>query len=122
MQQRKLIESRQFTQRFAELEASGDIPENFWEQLEHTILNNPSSGQVIEGVSGLRWVAMLVGGRMQGNKQIQPQRVRVFLLDLPKRKHTHLLAIFGKSEHTGLTDMGRERIKELVTEIKKGAQ
>lgn len=81
--------------------------------IEKTLSENPKSGDVIPGLSGIRKVR--VGGEGTGKSG----GFRVIYLDLPSRGRIYLLPIYGKKEKIDLTSDDKKALRRLVEEVKK---
>ena len=82
--------------------------------IEHTILENPKAGDVIQGTGGVRKLRIEDASRGKGKRG----GFRVLFLDLPKSERTHLLVLYDKNQAADLSAAGKKVIKELVEEIK----
>lgn len=89
-----------------------------WEQilssLENAILENPKTGDVVQGTGGVRKFRLEDPGRGKGKRG----GIRVLYLDLPHVERTHLLVLYDKDQADDLSSEGKKLIREIVEGIK----
>lgn len=112
---RRFIESREFTRRFEALRSAGELTDEDLSALQIQLIEDPSTGDLVQGSGGVRKVRMALPARGRGKSF----GVRAFVLDLAMRKHTHLLTLFGKNESSDLSPPEKKLVKQLAEAIKK---
>lgn len=80
------------------------------------IARHPRSGDVIQGLSGVRKVRW--GGQGRGKRG----GVRVIYLHLGDDAPIYLLMAYGKNERTDLSASDRATVRELVVELKRALE
>ena len=83
-------------------------------ELEIFLMENPGSGDVIQGTGGavkLRWA-------LSGNEKGKRGGIRVIYIDLLHKEHTHLLLCYPKNKQETLNEAQRKQIKQLTTILK----
>jgi hypothetical protein len=107
---RIFVQSRVFSQRMHVIGNDRTL-----ELIEHAILLNPLSGDVIQGCGGVRKFRIAnqnIGKGKRGG-------LRVLFLDLPQRGITYLLYIYGKGDAEDITTEQKKQIMSLVRIIKE---
>ena len=81
--------------------------------LEPALLENPQTGDVIEGTGGARKIRIQLEGRGKSGGG------RVIYLDVYEREHLYLLFAYPKSVQEDLTPDQKKAIRKMVEEIRK---
>jgi mRNA-degrading endonuclease RelE of RelBE toxin-antitoxin system len=84
-------------------------------EIQNILLKNPSSGDIIPGTGGVRKLRIRDSSRGKGKRG----GFRVLYLDLPEKRKTYLLWIYGKNESEDISPDEKKEIRELVSMIKK---
>jgi hypothetical protein len=103
-----------FEQALKNLKHSSEI----LERVESAILENPETGDVIQGTGGVRKMRLEDSAKARGKRG----GFRILFLDLPHVERTHLLFLYGKNEADNISPEGKKLIKQLVNEIKTGGR
>jgi len=109
------VESRGFSADRARLERARELSDEDIVAMEQSILADPHVGDLVPGTGGLRKVR--VGQRAAGRGK--RGGVRVYYLDLPRQRVTHLLAIFGKRQKSDLSVAERRQVAAAVQQLKE---
>lgn len=104
---RIFVESEDFRQKVEQLH-----DDELLKRIQNLILEDPNSGDVIQGTGGLRKIR--VGAKGKGTSG----GIRVFYLDLPTAEKCYLLFILEKSERENISVREKNEIKQLVTRLK----
>lgn len=80
--------------------------------LQNFLMNNPLSGDVIQGTGGLRKL------RWQLNNTGKRGGMRVIYLFLDKKQHCHFLTMYAKNTVSDLTTKEKKLLKQIVEDIK----
>lgn len=82
--------------------------------LQNYLIEQPYSGDVIQGTGGLRKLRWASKGKGKRGG------VRTIYLFLSDRDHIHLLTIYAKNEMEDLTPQQKKALKAITEEIKNG--
>lgn len=107
---RLFIESEGFRKRLDKL---GGLP--LLTAIQSEILKNPEAGDILAGLGGVRKMRMADPYRGKGRRG----GFRIVYLDLPDRKKTYLLWLYGKNESEDISSDERKVIRNLVAYLKK---
>ena len=107
---RTFIEVPIFTKKWKEL---GLTDENLRE-LENILLENPKSGDVIQGNGGLRKIRISLSsiGKRGG--------ARVIYVDIELRETIYFINVYTKNEKDDLTEDEKKAFKAVVSSLKEG--
>lgn len=87
-------------------------------EIQSILLENPSSGDIIPGTGGVRKLRVRDSSRGKGKRG----GFRVLYLDLPEKRKTYLLWIYGKNESEDISPDEKKAIRDLVLMIKREAR
>lgn len=90
-------------------------PEGKAREIENAILDNPETGNLIQGTGGVRKFRLADESRGKGRRG----GIRVLFLDLPHVEKTHLLFLLKKGEADNLSSDEKDVIRGLVFAIKR---
>jgi hypothetical protein len=107
------IESLSFTRRLKQLagEAAGEV----LRALQNDLLQDPTRGNVVKGLGGVRKARLANPGRGRGTRG----GYRYMHLYLEHRDHIHLLFLFDKDEQEDLSEKERRALRMIVAELRK---
>lgn len=107
---RTFIEVPMFTKKWNELKLNDEILKD----LQNILLNDPKSGNVIQGTGGLRKIRipMKNKGKSSGS--------RVIYIDIELKKTIYFLNVYSKNEKDNLTDDEKKALKTMVKILKEG--
>ena len=80
--------------------------------LQNFLLEQPLSGDVIQGTSGLRKL------RWSANGKGKRGGIRTIYLYITEKSHIHLLTLYAKNEVSDLTSQEKKILKSIVEELK----
>lgn len=106
------IESVAFTRRLHQL--CGPKAHEVLDGIQADLLRNPSSGDVVQGLGGVRKARCSNPGRQKGKRG----GYRYLFLYLEHRNHIHLLYLLDKGEQEDLTNQERKVLRTVVNAIK----
>ncbi len=106
------IESKAFTRRLFQL--TGDLADEVLSGVQNDLLENPSRGDVVRGLGGIRKERSANPGRGKGKRG----GYRYLFLYLTHKQHIHLLLLLDKDEQEDLTEEQRQLLRQLVVDIK----
>jgi hypothetical protein len=104
------IESKPFSRLLLQLPES----EELLAHIQRDLLDNPSRGDVVPGLGGIRKARAANPGRSKGKRG----GFRYLFLYLERKQHIHLLILLSKGEQEDLTSEQRRVLRQLVGEIK----
>jgi hypothetical protein len=113
--QRTFIQLPPFTRYLDDFINRGKILKEDFEEFEDELLNNPSIGEVIPGLSGLRKT------RLKGAHVGKRGGFRVDYLDIPEVGKIYLIVLYPKNEKTDLTSEEKKIVLRLVKQLKEEA-
>ena len=107
---RTFVEVPMFTKKWNELKLNDEILKD----LQNILLNDPKSGNVIQGTGGLRKIRipMKNKGKSSGS--------RVIYIDIELKKTIYFLNVYSKNEKDNLTDDEKKALKTMVKILKEG--
>ena len=82
--------------------------------LQNYLLENPLSGDVIQGTGGLRKLRWSAKGKGKRGG------IRTIYLYIIKKSHIHFLTLYAKNEMSDLTPQEKKVLKSIVEELKNG--
>lgn len=80
--------------------------------LQNSLLEQPLSGDVIQGTGGLRKLRWSVKGSGKRGG------IRTIYLNITEKSHIHLLTLYAKNEMSDLTAQEKKILKGIVEELK----
>jgi hypothetical protein len=107
------IESTVFTRRLHRL--AGDTALEVLHSIQENLLKNPSLGDLVRGLGGIRKARCSNPARGKGKRG----GFRYLYLYLEDRGHIHLLYLLDKDEQADLSNHERNILRSLVEEIKR---
>lgn len=107
---RTFIEVPIFTRKWKEL---GLTDENLRE-LENILLENPKSGDVIQGTGGLRKIRIPLSSKGKRGG------ARVIYVDIELRETIYFINVYTKNEKDDLTEEEKKALKMVVKSLKEG--
>lgn len=107
---RTFIEVPIFTRKWKEL---GLTDENLRE-LENILLENPKSGDVIQGTGGIRKI------RISANDKGKRGGARVIYVDIELKETIYFINVYTKNEKDDLTEEEKRAFKAVVKSLKEG--
>jgi hypothetical protein len=107
------IESTVFTRRLHRL--AGDNALEVLRSIQDDLLKNPSQGDLVRGLGGMRKARCSNPARGKGKRG----GFRYLYLYLEDRGHIHLLYLLDKNEQADLSNEERNALRSLVEEIKR---
>ncbi len=108
------IESKAFTRSLQR--SAGAVSDGVLRAIQCDLLANPSRGDVVQGLGGIRKARISDPRRNKGKRG----GYRYLFLYLEHRSHIHLLYLFGKDEQEDLSEHERKLLRELVAQMKQG--
>jgi hypothetical protein len=106
------VETRGFTASMADL-----LPDHVYGRLQHLLMENPDSGDVMPGCGGLRKIRVADPKRGKGKRG----GVRVIYLHIPAAGRFYLLDLYGKDEKDNLAASEKKLLRQLAEELKREA-
>jgi len=107
------IESRAFTKRLHQL--AGASAFDVLNGIQADLLNNPTCGDLVQGLGGIRKARCANPARSKGKRG----GYRYLFLYLGNRNHVHLLYLLDKDEQEDLSIDERKALRALVSQIKE---
>lgn len=107
---RTFVETKAFT-KCVDAEVRGLLP-----AIQQALLQDPESGDLIQGTGGLRKVR--AAGRGKGKRG----GFRVIYLDLPAVEKIYLLLLYEKGEKDDISPSEKKVLRELVKQLKEESQ
>lgn len=107
--QRTFIEVPMFTRKWKEL----GLTDEDLRSLENILLENPKSGDTIQGTGGLRKIRIPIEGRGKRGGG------RVIYVDIELKERIYFINVYAKNEKDDLTDDERKAFKAVVNILKK---
>lgn len=107
--QRTFIEVPMFTRKWKEL----GLTDEDLRSLENILLENPKSGDAIQGTGGLRKIRIPIEGRGKRGGG------RVIYVDIELKERIYFINVYAKNEKDDLTDDERKAFKAVVNILKK---
>jgi len=83
-----------------------------YSQLQSFLLEQPLSGDIIQGTGGLRKL------RWSANGKGKRGGIRTIYLYIIEKSHIHLLTLYAKNEVSDLTTQEKKILKGIVEELK----
>ena len=105
--QRTFIEVPMFTRKWKELGLTDEDLRN----LENILLENPKSGDPIQGTGGLRKIRIPIEGRGKRGGD------RVIYVDIELKERIYFINVYAKNEKDDLTDDERKAFKAVVNMV-----
>lgn len=102
-----------YTQPFRKSWAAMGLNNEDLKALENILLENPQTGDVIQGTGGARKIRFQLYG--QGKRG----GARVIYIDIFEKERLYLLFAYPKNVQTDLTDEQKKAIKNIIELIKK---
>jgi hypothetical protein len=112
--ERMFINSEIFTRFFDKFIKEGKLLEKDFEDCEKDLLNNPSSGDVIPGMEGLRKT------RIKSSTKGKRGGFRLDYLDFPEAGITYYVVIYPKNVKKDLSAEEKKVVLKLIEKIKQG--
>lgn len=106
---RTFIEVPIFTKRWKEL----GLNDNNLRELQNILLENPKSGDVIQGTGGLRKIRIPMQGRGKSGGG------RVIYVDIEIKEVIYLVNVYTKNEKDDLTEDEKKAFKAVVKMLKE---
>jgi len=88
------------------------IEDESYRQLQNFLLEQPLSGDIIQGTGGLRKL------RWSANGKGKRGGIRTIYLYITEKSHIHLLTLYAKNEVSDLTSQEKKILKSIVEELK----
>ena len=88
------------------------IEDESYRQLQNFLLEQPLSGDIIQGTGGLRKL------RWSANGKGKRGGIRTIYLYITEKSHIHLLTLYAKNEVSDLTTQEKKILKGIVEELK----
>jgi len=88
------------------------LEDESYRQLQNFLLEQPLSGDVIQGTGGLRKL------RWAANGSGKRGGIRTIYLYITEKSHIHLLTLYAKNEVSDLTAQEKKILKGIVEELK----
>jgi len=88
------------------------LDDESYRQLQNFLLEQPLSGDVIQGTGGLRKL------RWSANNKGKRGGIRTIYLYITEKSHIHLLTLYAKNEVSDLTAQEKKILKGIVEELK----
>jgi hypothetical protein len=84
-------------------------------ELQNDLLRDPTRGDVVKGLGGIRKSRLANAGRGKGTRG----GYRYMHLYLEHRDHIHVLFLFDKDEQEDLSEKDRKALRLMVAELRK---
>ena len=110
---RTVVQTEIFSRCLDELIRQRKITVVDYENFERALVENPKSGDVIPGLSGLRKI------RFKGNKEGKRGGYRIDYLDMQSTGQLFLIVIYPKKVKEELSQHEKRQIKKIVESIKE---
>lgn len=88
------------------------LEDESYRELQNFLLEQPLSGDVIQGTGGLRKL------RWSANGKGKRGGIRTIYLYITHKSHIHLLTLYAKNEVSDLTSDEKKILKSIVEELK----
>lgn len=88
------------------------LEDDSYRQLQNFLVEQPLSGDVIQGTGGLRKL------RWSANCKGKRSGIRTIYLFITEKSHIHLLTLYAKNEVNDLTNQEKKILKIIVEELK----
>ena len=88
------------------------LEDNSYRLLQNFLLEQPLSGDIIQGTGGLRKL------RWSANGKGKRGGIRTIYLYITEKSHIHLLTLYAKNEVGDLTAQEKKILKSIVEELK----
>lgn len=88
------------------------LEDDSYRQLQNFLVEQPLSGDVIQGTGGLRKL------RWSANGKGKRGGIRTIYLFITEKSHIHLLTLYAKNEVNDLTNQEKKILKIIVEELK----
>lgn len=109
MLNRTFVEVPMFTKKWKELGLSDETLRD----LQNILLNNPKSGDVIQGTGGLRKIRIPMENRGKSGGS------RVIYIDIELKETIYFINVYSKNEKDDLTEEEKEAFKTVVKILKE---
>lgn len=110
------IQTEIFSKYFDKFIKEGKINQEDFEEFERNLLNNPTLGDVIPGMGGLR------KARMKSSTSGKRGGFRIDYLDFPDYGITYYVVLYPKNVQEDLSSEEKKVILRLIETIKKGVK
>lgn len=107
---RTFIEVPMFTRKWKELGLTDEILRD----LQNILLNDPKSGDVIQGTGGLRKIRISMENRGKSGGS------RVIYVDIELKETIYFVNVYSKNEKDDLTEDEKKAFKAVVKILKEG--
>ena len=106
---RTFVETEQFSKKWKQLGLSDES----LRELQNTLLQNPKSGDVIQGTGGLRKIRIPLGntGKRSGG--------RALYVDIELKETIYFINVYTKNEKEDLTEAEKNAIKTVIKVLKE---
>lgn len=111
--QAAFIETTGFTEAITDL-----LPDHTYARLQHRLMENPDSGDVMPGCGGLRKIRAADPKRGKGKRS----GVRVIYLHVPSAARFYMLDVYGKDEKDDLSANEKKQLRRLAEQLKQEAK
>ncbi len=88
------------------------LEDESYRELQNFLLEQPLSGDVIQGTGGLRKL------RWSANGKGKKGGIRTIYLYITQKSHIHFLTLYAKNEVSDLTSDEKKILKRIVEELK----
>lgn len=106
---RTFIEVPMFTKKWKEL----GLPDEMLRSLQNVLLNDPKSGDVIQGTGGLRKIRIPMENRGKSSGS------RVIYVDIELKETIYFINVYSKNEKDDLTEDEKKAFKAVVKILKE---
>ena len=110
---RTVVQTEIFASILDNLIAKRKLSQKDFDNLEQVLVENPQSGEVIPGLSGLRKI------RLKSTYSGKRGGFRVDYLDIPQVKKLYLIVIYPKNVKEDLSSEEKKEFKRFVEQIKQ---
>ena len=106
---RTFIEAPIFTKKWKEL----GLTDEMLRSLQNVLLNDPKSGDVIQGTGGLRKIRIPMGNKGKSGGS------RVIYVDIELKETIYFINVYSKNEKDDLTEDEKKAFKAVVKILKE---
>ena len=106
------VETRGFTDAVVDF-----LTDDAYAGLQHRLMENPDSGDVMRGCGGLRKIRVADAKRNKGKRS----GARVIYLQVPAAQRFYMIDIYGKDEMDDLTAVEKKHLRELAAQLTQEA-
>lgn len=110
------INSEIFSKVYDTLVKDGKLIQSDFEELEKELLREPTTGEVIPGLGGLRKI------RLKSATKGKRGGFRVDYLDIPEKEIIYYVVIYPKNVQEDLSSEEKKVILKMIKKIKEGAK